>query len=185
MKQNRLWLSRFRSVSEATKTLNRSAVLRVPGSGNLMRFTVWSLPLLFAVIGVFNSVGPVAALTAGHGQVSFISWLLFWIAAPLLLYLLVAPWSFGLWMTPNHVVIRSWWRVHRIPVENVQGVHTREYDGLLIQFVALFRTAMIVLELKDLNSGGSRMKAFPGTLSGIAQTSLNSFAIERWLNRTA
>lgn len=185
LKQKRLWLGRFRRVSAATSSKISKRGFRIPGSGDFMRFTVWTLPLVYALYGVFNPLSPIIGSAAESYRMTGLAGFAFWSGTLLLGYLAIYPWRYGIWLTPDHLVIRSWFRVHRIAREDVQVVHYVPYGGMMMQFVAIYKVAMVVLELKEPSTGASTVKEFQGTVSGAAQSALTRFAIERWRNRPA
>jgi len=150
-----------------------------------MRFTVWTAPLLFLLFVAFGPLSPIPGLGSDDDPAARIPWWLFGLIVIPLVYLAVYPWRYGIWLTPDYVVIRSWFRVHRIAREEVEWVGADDYWGILVRLVELLQTAMLVVGLKSSSSSDIKVKEFFGTLSGPMQIRLTTFAIRRWLKRAA
>lgn len=176
----RLWYWRFRRVVAATTSPMRTRGFRIPGSGDMMRFVVWTYPLFLILFFAFGPVSPIPGLGSADHPEARIPWWVFGFVVAALGYLAVYPWRYGIWLTQNYLVIRSWFRVHRIARQELQWVDVHDYWGMMERLVALFGPEMLVLGLKSSSSNEITVKEFRGTMSGALQIRFTVYATRRW-----
>lgn len=104
----------------------------------------------FAVMGAIS--GTVALVDLQRGRVSSADagWAaILGVAALLAVVLFVRALSFGIYVQPELVVVRSWFRTRHVPRAVIRRVRRAEYEGLLRLGPSFVVTEMLVIDTHD------------------------------------
>lgn len=84
---------------------------------------------------------------------------------PLFLYWMIRPWFMGVWLSDHEVVICSWYRTYRIPVEDVASASVTGYLGLLSKGVIRWIPFVGPVGTLFIAQRSGRRRDYPGTIA--------------------
>lgn len=85
--------------------------------------------------------------------------------SPLFLYWIIRPWFMGVWLTDEHVVVKSWYRRYRIPVGEVSSASVAGYLGLISKGVIRWIPFAGAVGTLLITEQSGRRRDFPSTIA--------------------